>query len=86
MHKLSERKPKNKSISKSTDISKREYKPRKVDYPEPLDFDNIKLLQTDLWFMHRYFFGEDTRLPKKDLLPKFTNFFNKKNNEMDKKS
>ena len=48
------------------------------------DWDNINISQDEIWFLFRLKFGKSTRLPKKKLLPKFTEVFNRNLNEMRK--
>ena len=49
-----------------------------------VDFSNMKITQDDLWFLYRLKTGKGTRLPRKDLLPKFTEVFNINLNKIEK--
>ena len=44
---------------------------------EQPNWNNLTISQDDLWFLYRLKFGKGTRIKRKELLPKFTEVFNK---------
>jgi len=42
-----------------------------------VDWDKVSLSQDDLWFLFRLKFGIGTRIKRSELLPKFTEVFNR---------
>ena len=58
---------------------------KSLDRTTGFDISNIHISQDDLWLLYRLKFGTSTRNKRSELLPQFTEAFNRHLNEMKNK-